>query len=215
MERYISRFVRSQAKLRRCVKAKGGKCYECQKPLLDEPWDVAFHHPGTKHKEISQLLQGNWDDIEHELENCVLLCETCHRKTHFNTAMYHEQYQSICEHEDRIQRGKWLQVNTDDAYAMAKKGMSSAEIAATLGRDERVVRRSIRRIEERTGEKLLPTKSEWIRKNTKITDDEIIACRKVGMTGQEICKQYGLGEAALSRRITKLLKRGLLEKRRN
>lgn len=68
----------------RAVEYLGGRCSDCG--LWDE--DVAiydFHHidPSTKRIGISYALcTRKWEDIQDELDKCVLLCANCHRKRH-------------------------------------------------------------------------------------------------------------------------------------
>jgi hypothetical protein len=61
-----------------------GKCYSCN--TYDHPHCLDFHHLGEEEKKdtICALVGGGykWEKIEEEMNKCILLCSSCHRKLH-------------------------------------------------------------------------------------------------------------------------------------
>ena len=61
-----------------------GKCYSCN--IYDHPCCLDFHHLGEDEKKdtICRLVGGGykWEKIEEEMNKCILLCSSCHRKLH-------------------------------------------------------------------------------------------------------------------------------------
>jgi len=62
------------------VKIMGGECILCGYNRCLRA--MHFHHLNSHEKEfdLSQMLY--WDEIEKELEKCVLLCSNCHMEVH-------------------------------------------------------------------------------------------------------------------------------------
>jgi 5-methylcytosine-specific restriction endonuclease McrA len=67
-------------KKRYCVNHMGGKCvlcgYHCCLRALH------FHHINPHEKDFDVSQMAHWDEIEEELEKCVLLCANCHMEVH-------------------------------------------------------------------------------------------------------------------------------------
>lgn len=67
------------------IEYKGGCCEDCgihASPLNRTIFE--FHHvdPTKKEFNICRNLQKKWDDIQRELDKCVLLCSKCHKQRH-------------------------------------------------------------------------------------------------------------------------------------
>ena len=78
-----NREKRVEIKLR-AIKYKGGKCIDCGGVFHPVAYD--FHHldPSKKDMQISKFTSiSRWDEIEHELDKCILLCSNCHRVRHW------------------------------------------------------------------------------------------------------------------------------------
>jgi hypothetical protein len=80
---------------KKCLEYKGCTCVDCGK-VLSYPKDKGkydFHHtdPTDKKFNISRMTtkEMGWSRIIDELEKCVLLCQSCHRKRHkdFNSGL--------------------------------------------------------------------------------------------------------------------------------
>ena len=62
------------------VDIKGGKCIVCgYKRCLTA---LHFHHIDKFLKEIDISKCSTWEQVEHELSKCVLLCANCHAEAH-------------------------------------------------------------------------------------------------------------------------------------
>jgi transposase len=208
------RLIRRQSKLRNCLLLKGGICKVCKRDLLKEPWNVAFHHRNRKDKttEISQIIDGGMHIVFEELKKCDLLCHYCHRKTHFNTELFEEHYEEICQRAKLHDGKRYTKLNYEKIYELAKLGVSSSKIAKELGRGERQIRHILRDMSTKSGENLIQKKEEWLAAHRKVTDAEIISAYNQGMFRDEMEKKFDICNSVLSRRISRLKKFGLLPK---
>ena len=72
------------AKKKRAVIHKGGKCQDCG--LMTEHLPVyEFHHiANDKDRSISSMMKIRltWDELQIELDKCIMLCANCHRIRH-------------------------------------------------------------------------------------------------------------------------------------
>ena len=78
----IHRNILSWAKKIKAIQYKGGKC-SCGQ---ENPIVLSFHHNcGNKERDINDLRgrRARWEDIKKEIDKCVLICENCHRETHY------------------------------------------------------------------------------------------------------------------------------------
>ena len=82
--RDTARDKKAQVKVK-AILHKGGHCASCgigfdgtNATIFD------FHHvePGTKSKNMGQLLDSTWGAIELELDKTVMVCSNCHRMIH-------------------------------------------------------------------------------------------------------------------------------------
>jgi len=57
----------------------------CNNCNVSDPICLDFHHTGTKRREVSHLISFGHllSEIQHEIEQCQLLCANCHRAEHF------------------------------------------------------------------------------------------------------------------------------------
>lgn len=80
-------FIRRWAKKIKAVDLLGGKCNRCGE---DDIMVMSFHHTASKKDRLVSMLQDkDWEAIEEELKNTILVCERCHRVIH------HEQHGCI------------------------------------------------------------------------------------------------------------------------
>lgn len=70
-----------KAKLKkRAVEEKGGCCLLCGYKRCLAALD--FHHINPHMKDFNISSKTSWEEIEQELDKCVLLCKVCHVETH-------------------------------------------------------------------------------------------------------------------------------------
>jgi hypothetical protein len=74
------------SRLKKKIKAidyKGGVCSRCSAVVADSAF--VFHHldPKIKKYNPARVFQYSWEIIQEELDNCILLCDNCHRILHY------------------------------------------------------------------------------------------------------------------------------------
>jgi hypothetical protein len=87
--KYWAKYRKVQKQQRKqAIEFLGHKCHHCG---LVETKCLAvydFHHldPAKKDESISKLFRAmkSWEEIQPEIEKCILLCSNCHRKVHFD-----------------------------------------------------------------------------------------------------------------------------------
>ncbi len=83
-QRKKNRILRKQA-----IESLGGKCNHCGLVETECLAVYDFHHkdPSTKEASISTLFRHSkpWEEIQPEIEKCILLCSNCHRKVHHDS----------------------------------------------------------------------------------------------------------------------------------
>lgn len=59
----------------------------CQRCGISDYRLLDFHHVGTKHKGVSQLVSEgySWKKILAEIQECITLCANCHRLEHLES----------------------------------------------------------------------------------------------------------------------------------
>jgi len=74
-------FIGRWAKKIKAIDLLGGKCKICEE---QNPLKLSFHHENRdiKTEEISLLACKNWSKLKKELQNCICVCENCHREIH-------------------------------------------------------------------------------------------------------------------------------------
>jgi len=67
--------------LKRCaVRFMGGKCILCGYDRCLR--SLHFHHLNPHEKDFDVSSKSTWNEVELELEKCVLLCANCHGEVH-------------------------------------------------------------------------------------------------------------------------------------
>lgn len=69
----------------KAIDYKGGECSECG--YKKDNSALEFHHTDTSSKEFNiskNSLSRPWEEVQKELDKCVLLCANCHREEHSN-----------------------------------------------------------------------------------------------------------------------------------
>ena len=70
---------RRKAIRQKAIEHKGGKCQLCGYKKCTEA--LEFHHFDNKSFGISQKgYTRSWENVEKELDKCILLCANCHRE---------------------------------------------------------------------------------------------------------------------------------------
>lgn len=64
------------------MKLERGGCSNC---TMEEPACLDFHHPDGVGTPVSRLVSDGfgWHQIRIEIERCIVLCSSCHRKEHY------------------------------------------------------------------------------------------------------------------------------------
>lgn len=75
---------RYRQKMDEFINLKGGKCVECGSINR-----LNFHHVDQSNKKFVISKKWSAKDILDELDKCVLLCEKCHKRKHFNAKGKH------------------------------------------------------------------------------------------------------------------------------
>lgn len=77
--------------MKRAVEYKGGRCAKCGYDKCMDALD--FHHLNASDKSfgIAANLTRKWEDLQTELDKCVLLCANCHRELHCSTEFVEKQ----------------------------------------------------------------------------------------------------------------------------
>ena len=72
----------NKARRLRALEYKGSKCCICGYAVVEA---LEFHHvnPEEKDHKASLFAQKEWDEVQPELDKCVLVCANCHRLIHF------------------------------------------------------------------------------------------------------------------------------------
>lgn len=170
-----NRYIKRWTNFRRAADMLGGKCSKCGE---DHVATLSFHHvdPGQKTEDVARLIQGSdWQLIEQEVLKCVLLCENCHRKLHFDEERYKTHLEEITNRaagiltQKVVKIKKWGDKDTEQLIRLYEDGISVQEIAGTMNRMDCTIRTRINRMVEEG--KL--TERDPVKRKTKvvITDD--------------------------------------------
>lgn len=66
----------------RIIDYMGGKCVRCGYNKCQNALDIHHRDPSKKDLNFRKLKLKINDDLKKELENCILVCATCHREIH-------------------------------------------------------------------------------------------------------------------------------------
>lgn len=99
---------------------------------------LTLHHNGGKEFDPSQIktrlntVQDLDDSLIKELNKCSIICENCHRKTHFDEKRYHRFEREITT---RVTSYKELQpkINREKITLLLNQGLSYRQVAKQLG----------------------------------------------------------------------------------
>lgn len=83
-EREIERKNERRSRVRRWFYEQKRDKYECERCPESHPACLDFHHTGEKELGVSRMIQHGYsrENIESEMESCVVLCANCHRREH-------------------------------------------------------------------------------------------------------------------------------------
>lgn len=133
----------------RAINILGGKCSKCDENHIAT---LSFHHVDPKNKEynVARMLNSNysWEEIEPEINKCILLCENCHRKFHFNSEKYNKYLLIIKENIDsnKFIKHKYKRWNTNDTEKLIplyNNNLSIDEISHILNKNPTCIRKHI------------------------------------------------------------------------
>ena len=71
-------YVLRWAKRWKALVYKGMKCSTCGNSDFRV---LSFHHPGAKNIDLGRT-DARWEEIRREIDQCILVCENCHRELH-------------------------------------------------------------------------------------------------------------------------------------
>jgi hypothetical protein len=151
MDKYSeNRYVKKWSLIKRAIDLLGGKCSKCGETHVAA---LSFHHvdPSKKEHLVSRMFSCtvDWLVIEKEVLKCVLFCENCHRKFHFNQNRFDKHYDLICRRAAGEKIGKevnirrWSDADTKKLRKLVSK-FTVAEIAARMDREESTIRRKVK-----------------------------------------------------------------------
>lgn len=149
-----NRYVKKWANVKRAMDLLGGKCQSCGETHVAT---LSFHHSDPEQKEhlVSHLVKGrDWVLIEKEVKKCDLLCENCHRKTHFDDERYNRLFQAICNKASGKKTGKeinikkWSDDETVKLIEFYNLNLSIQEIAHRMSRMDCTIRSRISGLKE-------------------------------------------------------------------
>jgi len=206
-----TKFIKVWAKKLACIEKLGGKCEECGKNLIEEPWEADFHHKNSNQKkfQISLAIHCGYSlkSISEELSKCNLLCRSCHNKEHVNLQKYFEFKNEI------LKKSKSLDWNCDyfrtkqeetKIVDLLKKGNTLQEVAKKVGRSIPTIKRVAVKYENKLNIKLYKTTEDYNENRRKITDEQLKKEKENGLSLQEIAKKYDMEYKTVWKRNKKL-----------
>lgn len=113
-----------------------GKCKNCGYRGSNLA-SLEFHHtdPSIKKFAISHALlrkiKVSVQEINDEIEKCVVICRNCHKEKHFDTAK-HLRLKSVIEHKTQNHKEVQAKINLDVVKSMLETGLSQQEISRKL-----------------------------------------------------------------------------------
>lgn len=135
-----NRYIKKWSLTKRAMDFLGGKCNHCDENHIAA---LSFHHLDPKEKEfnVCKLMSKTWEELEGELKKCILLCENCHRKYHFNQKRFDENYEEICKRAsgEKIRKisvcKRWSLEENNLLIKLCNQGLNSTEISNELKRE--------------------------------------------------------------------------------
>jgi transcriptional regulator len=178
-KRRKARLILKWAKKIKAIKTKGSKCEMCQE---ERPWLLEFHHinKDDKESEFNKLYHQSWDEIEKELQRCILVCRNCHGDIHFKDSYLEFKDEIISKSKNVSDRG-WLPVDQEKILLLNKKGLTQKQIGEEVGCADSTV----------CG--VLKSNGVHTEKTKKIVNPlDILALRKKGLTNPQIADILGI-----------------------
>lgn len=93
--------IKNQKRKIKSVEYKGGKCEMCGYDKNISA--LEFHHKNPEEKDFTiSSFNGSWEDIQRELDKCVMVCANCHREIH-NPQSTLENFKKLMEvHKENV-----------------------------------------------------------------------------------------------------------------
>lgn len=98
-----------------------------------------FHHIDSKKYEISDLvtkgnkfIAANLEDIENELDKCIVLCANCHRSEHFNIDKYTKLLHKINDKKEILKDNYTIKVDHFEVMRLHTLGISQLKISKEI-----------------------------------------------------------------------------------
>lgn len=203
-------FILRWAKRYRATQELGGKCTKCGE---DDMFKLDFHHldPNEKEYGISSISRHKpWEDIEKELNKCVLLCRNCHTSHHMGEIklLFNKFFNEIYEKSLIVHEVTKSKLNDEYIYGMLKKGYSLNFIARSIKKDVSTIRDVAIRLEENFNETLFKRLNDHNKTKEKINDELLIKLYNDGVAVKDIAIMYKMNKSTLFPRIKKLKQNG-------
>jgi len=181
----------------------GGICKHCGKDLIDNPYDADFHHTDPTKKEFlpSHVIKKSYDDAREEIEKCILLCSSCHRKEHMEWKDWRIYKDELIERAKKIHLKKATQKSKEDLLIHKEKikelylsGLSMHQISSQEGIPLSTVSYTIKK---------LKIKRDNNGCEQKITKEEAMECFQKGMCIKDIAEKFNCNASTVFRKLEK------------
>ena len=179
----------------------GGICQHCKKDLIDNPYDADFHHTDPSIKEFlpSHILKKAYSEAKKEIDKCILLCSSCHRKEHMEWKNWKDYKEELIERAGKVHLKKATQKSIIDLDKYKNKikdlylsGLSIHQIAS----QENIPLSSVSYCIKKLGIKRNINGNEQ-----KISKNEVIECYQKGMSLKEISIKYNCAVSTVFRKL--------------
>src|SRR5262245_26042585 len=119
------------------------------------------------------------------------------------------KFQTMPKRRRQFKFNSNFQPSKDDRriLSLRNKGLWPSEIASRMGIRAELVHHRLGRLKEKGVAFRAPTRP-WPNANRKVTDDEVLALAKPGLSVPEIDAKVGVGISSVHRRIKRLQERG-------
>lgn len=116
------------------IEYAGGKCVKCG--YNECPSSLTFHHKEKSSKLFSIGSHGNYaksiqeinDDLQNEIDKCILLCMNCHTLEHSNIEFY-EKYKDLIVEKSLNYKEKQGKLDREKIISLYVNGVSQIEIS--------------------------------------------------------------------------------------